>query len=269
MEILNLISNSGFIVVNKYLLKLLGLNATILLGELASEYDYWNTRGETEEGFFYTTVENVENNTTLTKYQQSQALTKLLEYNLVEVQIKGIPAKRYIRLNEEEILNMFDCKKLKNLTASSQKTLPQEVKKLDGNNNKEIIIKNNNKEVNKEKHKYGTYQHVFLTDEQYEKLKQDYPNEYETMIQELDEGLELHNYSYKNHYLAILKWHKKSQAQAKNNTPYRKQGFNEDYVNERNRRMLERYAKLEQEEKEKKVDVNAQAKMRDITKNLF
>ena len=89
------------------------------------------------------------------------------------------------------------------------------------------------------------------------------------MIQELDEGLELHNYSYKNHYLAILKWHKKSQDQAKNNTPYRKQGFNEDYVNERNKRMLERYAKLEQQEQEKKVDVNAQAKMRDITKNLF
>jgi hypothetical protein len=128
---------------------------------------------------------------------------------------------------------------------------------------------NNTPPPKEEKHKYGTYQHVFLTNEQYEKLKQDYPYEYEKMIQELDEGLELHNYSYKNHYLAILKWHKKSQAQAKNNTSYKKQGFNEDYVNERNKRMLERYAKLEQQEQEKKVDVNAQAKMRDITKNLF
>lgn len=143
------------------------------------------------------------------------------------------------------------------------------VKENNTSNNIKNEYINNTPSPKEEKHKYGTYQHVLLTDEQYEKLKQDHPYEYEAMIQELDEGLELHNYSYKNHYLAILKWHKKSQDRAKNNTPYRKQGFNEDYVNERNRRMLERYAKQEQQEQEKKVDVNTQAKMRDITKNLF
>lgn len=269
MDIISLISNSGFIVVSKQLLKLLGLNATILLGELASEYEYWNNRGETEDGYFFSTIENVEENTSLTRYQQTQSLNVLMEQGLIDVKVKGIPARRYIRINEEKLLEMFTNKFVRNLQTSMQETNKQEVKKLACNNNKEIIIKNNNKEVNKEKHKYGTYQHVLLTDEQYEKLKQDHPYEYEAMIQELDEGLELHNYSYKNHYLAILKWHKKSQDQAKNNAPYKKQGFNEDYVNERNRRMLERYAKLEQQEQEKKVDVNAQARMRDMTKNLF
>lgn len=117
------------------------------------------------------------------------------------------------------------------------------------------------------KHKYGTYQHVLLTDEQYEKLKQDFPTKYEKLINDLDEGIELKGYSYKNHYLAIRKW--EARDKERSNTSYRKQGFDEDYVNERNKRMLERYAKLEQQEQEKKVDVNAQARMRDITKNLF
>ena len=126
---------------------------------------------------------------------------------------------------------------------------------------------NNTPPPKEEKHKYGIYQHVFLTDEQYEKLKQDFPTKYEKLINDLDEGIELKGYSYKNHYLAIRKW--EARDKERSNTPYRKQGFNEDYVNERNKRMLERYAKLEQQEQEKKVDVNAQAKMRDITKNLF
>jgi predicted phage replisome organizer len=117
------------------------------------------------------------------------------------------------------------------------------------------------------KHKYGTYQHVLLTNEQYEKLKQDFPTKYEKLINDLDEGIELKGYSYKNHYLAIRKW--EARDKERSNTPYRKQGFDEDYVNERNKRMLERYAKLEQQEQEKKVDVNAQARLRDMTKNLF
>ncbi len=186
----------------------------------------------------------------------------LIEIELVRRENSNEIEKRIIRLRGID----------KNVVGYRQKCLGGIDKNVLENNTSNNIKNeyiNNTPPPKEEKHKYGTYQHVFLTNKQYEKLKQDYPYEYEKMIQELDEGLELHNYSYKNHYLAILKWHKKSQAQAKNNTPFRKQGFNEDYVNERNKRMLERYAKLEQQEQEKKVDVNAQAKMRDITKNLF
>jgi len=55
------------------------------------------------------------------------------------------------------------------------------------------------------KHKYGEYQHVLLSDKELEKLKNDYSN-YEDLIKELDEQIELHGYKYKSHYLAIKKW---------------------------------------------------------------
>lgn len=59
---------------------------------------------------------------------------------------------------------------------------------------------------NKQKHKYGEYKNVLLTDEQYENLKEKFPFNYEEKIRNLDEGIELKGYKYKNHYLAILKW---------------------------------------------------------------
>ena len=200
MELLSLISSSGFIVLNKQLIKILGINATIMLGELVSEYEYWKEREELEEDYFYSTIENVEENTSLTKYQQSQAINKLLELNLIEVKIKGIPAKRYIKINEQQVVKLFDNKKSKNLTTRSKKTEQQEVKKLDGNNNKEIIINNNNK-----KDIYGEYKNVRLTKEEYEKLRTQYSN-VNDLITYLDEYIEMKGYKAKSHYLCIKKW---------------------------------------------------------------
>lgn len=60
------------------------------------------------------------------------------------------------------------------------------------------------------KHKYGEYKHVLLTDDQKEKLKEKFGNKKaQDLVKELDEGIELKGYKYKNHYLAILKWAKK------------------------------------------------------------
>ena len=56
------------------------------------------------------------------------------------------------------------------------------------------------------KHKYGTYQNVLLTDEEYAKLQERYPTDYEEKINTLSEGLALKGYKYKSHYLAVIKW---------------------------------------------------------------
>ena len=69
MGILQLISTSNFITVNKDLIKELGLEEAILLGELASEYEYWQKKDEIQDGYFYSTIENIEKETTLTAYK--------------------------------------------------------------------------------------------------------------------------------------------------------------------------------------------------------
>ncbi len=73
------------------------------------------------------------------------------------------------------------------------------------NINTNINTNNNEKIDKKEKHKYGEYKNVLLTDEELEKLKDRF-FDWEEKISQLDEGIELKGYKYKSHYLAILKW---------------------------------------------------------------
>lgn len=141
MSILKLISSDAFITLNKEIIKAVGLEEAIMLGELASEYDYWQKRqGLTDDGYFFSTVENVEDKTTLSDYKQRRCLKNLQELGLVSVSVRGIPAKRYIKLDEQNITNIFKSKESKNLRASSKEIQELELEKPKGNNN----ISNNN-----------------------------------------------------------------------------------------------------------------------------
>ena len=57
-----------------------------------------------------------------------------------------------------------------------------------------------------QKHKFGQFQHVLLSDTQLQKLKEEYPSQWLDLITYLDEYIEMKGYKAKNHYLAIKKW---------------------------------------------------------------
>ena len=75
--IIDLLANNGYIVLNKTVMKAIGLHEAILLGELCSEYVYWRKRDELEDGYFYSTRENIEEQTMLSVYQQRKAIKNL------------------------------------------------------------------------------------------------------------------------------------------------------------------------------------------------
>lgn len=58
----------------------------------------------------------------------------------------------------------------------------------------------------KRKHTYGAYKNILLSDEELENLKTKFPVNWEQWIEKLSYGIELKDYKYKNHYLAILQW---------------------------------------------------------------
>jgi hypothetical protein len=60
----------------------------------------------------------------------------------------------------------------------------------------------------KKKHKYGIYKNVLLTDNELEKLKNKFNGTFDEKLKNFSEGLEMKGYTYKSHYLAILKWNK-------------------------------------------------------------
>ena len=80
--LMSVLSSDGYIILNKYVMKALGLHEAILLGELCSEFVYWNKENRLQNGFFYSTRENIEKETTLSPHQQRQAITNLIKYRL-------------------------------------------------------------------------------------------------------------------------------------------------------------------------------------------
>lgn len=140
MSVLHLIASGNFISVNRDLIKAFGLETAILIGELASEYDYYSKRNELDDGCFYSTVKNIKENAGLSEYQQRQAFKILIEYGIVDIIKKGLPAKRYVRINEQVFLDVWD-KCCKNYGTGAVKIKAQETSKLSTNNN----INNKNK----------------------------------------------------------------------------------------------------------------------------
>ena len=59
------------------------------------------------------------------------------------------------------------------------------------------------------RHKYGYYELVLLTDEDYEKLKAEFPHDYSERIARLDEYIASTGKKYKNHLATIRAWARK------------------------------------------------------------
>lgn len=201
MGILQLLASRNYITVNKDLIKIIGLEEAIILGELASEYNYFFDKEELDDGYFYSTVENIEKNTSLSEYKQRRAINSLKDKNLLDIKIKGIPAKRYIKINEEQVMNLLNINFFNNLSASSLKIKELDTEKLKRNNN--IINKNNNKN---KYNIYGEFKNVKLSDEEYEKLKDKNLLPY---IEKLSSYIASKGKKYKSHYATILTWSRK------------------------------------------------------------
>ena len=59
------------------------------------------------------------------------------------------------------------------------------------------------------RHKYGQYQNVLLSDEDVEKLKSEFPKDWENRIERLSEYIASKGAKYKNHLATIRSWAKK------------------------------------------------------------
>lgn len=164
-KLLTQFASNNYGLYNKTLAKKIGLHESIFLGEIISEYDYWNRMHSlTDDGYFYSTVENVMKSTTLSDYQQRSIIKHLVELKILDVKVAGMPAKRYFRINEEQFYAILleddkdsdnnlestsskeTCyKDLTELTTSSKESKEQDLNSVKTNNNNiPLTNKNNN-----------------------------------------------------------------------------------------------------------------------------
>ena len=130
----HLLSSTSFIIVNKRLATRVGLKEAILLADLISKEQYFIDNNTMNNGWFFNTAENIEKDTTLSRHKQSIAIKNLIKKGFIKTKLMGVPATLHFKIIEIKITNFLNTGIKKNETL--------DVKKVETNNNKEIIISN-------------------------------------------------------------------------------------------------------------------------------
>lgn len=98
-DTIRLINRDNTISVNRRLARILGLNAAVVFAVFVGKQAYYEKRGMLDrDGFFYSTIDDLQESTSLSRHQQQSAVNTLVEAGLVEYRIKGLPAKRCFRI---------------------------------------------------------------------------------------------------------------------------------------------------------------------------
>ena len=141
----SILASTPFLILNKSLLVAFGIDANVVLSHLYQQQNYFKEQGQLKDGMFFCTTENLSCSTTLSYFQIKNAIATLTKWGILRVVRKGVPAKLYFKIDESQILknlnssiqktSILECENFNNKTSKNLKTI---------NNNKEIILKNNN-----------------------------------------------------------------------------------------------------------------------------
>ena len=142
-SILQLLNPDNTMSANRLLAHAIGLCETIIYSALISKYTYYINKGMIDEGgWFFSTVDDLQESTTYGEKPQRTAIKHLIENNLIECKVKGIPAKRYFRISD----NIQKLKSLIDKGVEIAKKLKERSSKSKIKSNIEIISENKSEE---------------------------------------------------------------------------------------------------------------------------
>ncbi len=90
---------------NRPLAHAIGLSETVVYGTLVAKWHYYSERGMLdEEGWFFSTVPDLEESTSLTERQQKRCIDNLVKLGLVKCEQRGMPARRSFFIVDDIVL---------------------------------------------------------------------------------------------------------------------------------------------------------------------
>jgi len=135
MKVKELLLSNNYWVLNKRIVKSFGALTALFLTALAEAEDMFAD----EDGWFFQTIEEIENLTGISKYSQDKIISELKKQGILNQKVRGIPAKRYFKLSYEKIEN--------SIFRNQQTSFPKSENYFaEIGNNKEHINKETNKE---------------------------------------------------------------------------------------------------------------------------
>lgn len=90
---------------NKTLVSRLGIEGAFFICLLAEAEQLF--KGHDKDGYFFQTAKEIETRSGLSSYKQRTIIASLEEKGLIKTDLKGIPAKRYFKLEYENISNFI------------------------------------------------------------------------------------------------------------------------------------------------------------------
>lgn len=169
-----LLLSNAYWVINKNVVKAIGLEPAFLLGIFAEA----ENKLADEEGWFFQTSAKITELTGLSNHKQTNAINKLIELNVLLQENRGVPCKRYFKISYENIQKLV-FKNFENLSLKNSKTSFQKISNNKEYNYKELSIEEI-KEINninsftpnkpKEEKKKQYAEAVNMTEEQYNEL---------------------------------------------------------------------------------------------------
>lgn len=144
-SVTRLLSGAEYWHVPKRIVREFGIEAGILLPEMLWLWDYYAD----ENGWFYRNQKALEKATTLSPYQQKQAVDKMVKAGLLKVKKVGLPAQNHYKIIENKLLKIFSTRE-QNLLGHKYNNI------INNNSSKEEELKENqqhqqNKSPNKKK----------------------------------------------------------------------------------------------------------------------
>lgn len=207
MAVFKVKKTKNYTVMSNYHLKdkNLSLKAKGLLSEMLSLPDNWDF---SIKGLV---AINKESETSI-----KTTLNELKQYGYMQINKERLPNGRFAY-----VYNIYEISQLKKSEKPEVENPPMEspevesISQLNTNtlSTKKSIIYNNKKEIIKEKKTnvkfYGENKKAFFTDEQYEKLKQTFPYDYQDRIQKLDDYMASTGKPYKDCLATLRNWARK------------------------------------------------------------
>jgi predicted transcriptional regulator len=101
--------------VNKTIAKQIGVDAALLLGSLCSFGNLFAKAG----GEFFVTIENLCDDTCLSRHKVKAALKTLSDTNIISIQKKGLPSRNYYTINSHKLQELLELQPVKTRIRSS------------------------------------------------------------------------------------------------------------------------------------------------------
>ena len=101
MGIIDILASGNYITYNKVIAKKLGIDEAIVFGEMCSKQAIY---GEC----FFLQMDRIMEDTCLTEYRVRNAIKSLKSCGIITVSKKGVPAKNYYSVCQDEVLDMLN-----------------------------------------------------------------------------------------------------------------------------------------------------------------